>query len=75
MNMGGDAWGWGMGGFSMLLWWGVVVVAVVVLVGWLSGTPTGTSPQSTALETLKERYAKGEIDKQEFEQKKRDLGG
>jgi putative membrane protein len=74
MGMGGDAWGWGMGGLSMLLFWGVFIVALVVLVKWLARG--GAAPRErTPLDTLKERYARGEIGKDEFEQKKRDLGG
>jgi len=62
-----------MGGFSMLLFWGVVIVALVVVVKWIAGS-TSAASERTPLETLKERYARGEIDKDEFEQKKRDLG-
>jgi len=41
---------------------------------WLAAGSSGATSQPTPLDTLKERYAKGEIGKDEFEQKKRDLG-
>jgi len=58
----------------MLLFWGVIVVALVILVKWLAGS-TSSSTHRTALDILKERYARGEIGKEEFEQKRRDLEG
>jgi len=74
MGMGSDTWGWGMGGLSMLLFWGIVIVALVMLGKWLM-RGTGSGGEHTPLEILKERYAQGEIGRDEFEQKKRDLGG
>ena len=67
--------GWGFGGGIMMI---VVWVAVVLFVVWLvkelrneSGKDSARS--KTALDILKERYAKGEIDRQEIEEKKKDL--
>jgi len=77
--MGGYGWGGG-GGFGiigMLLWWVLIVLGIVLIAKWLfSGGPGGgRTAGDRALEILKERYARGEIDKNEFEQKKRDLRG
>jgi len=60
----------------MLLFIAAVVVLVVLAVRWLGGTGGATprASQSRALEILKERFARGEIDKEEFEERRRALG-
>jgi len=77
MNGWGMEWGMGwFGGLLMILFWILVIVGVVFLVRWLMNAPQRDSSQKSpnrALEILKERYARGEIDKQEFEEKKKDL--
>jgi putative membrane protein len=67
--------GWG-GGFFMILFWVVIIVGIAFLVKWLaanSGKGEGTSAKESPMEILKRRYAAGEIGKEEFEEKKRDL--
>ncbi|MBS0013906.1 MAG: SHOCT domain-containing protein [Desulfobacterales bacterium] len=72
--------GW-FGGIFTLVVWILIIVGLVLLIKWLvqstrsepgglSGTGVATS---RALEILRERYARGEIDKAEFEEKKKDL--
>ena len=69
--MGGYGMGFGFGGFFMLLWWALIIVGIVALVKWL-GHPH--SPGSDkALEILRERYARGEINDEEFQKRKREL--
>ena len=75
--MDGYGWGWAWWGIGhMLLWWVLIILGIVVLVRWLARPTTG--PQQplaeSALEILKKRYVRGEIGKEEFEQKKRDVG-
>ena len=75
MGWDGGGWGWGFG-LMHVLWWVFLVVGVVALVRW-------TGPrhyhhgggEDRALSILRERYARGEIDKAEFEDRKRDLKG
>ena len=70
-------WGmWGAWGFGMMLFmmvfWVLVIVALVLGVRWL--VTQGREPRSdTALEILRQRYARGEINKEEFDAKRRDL--
>ncbi len=61
-----------VGMLFMALFWVALVVGVVLIVKWLIA-PGGTSREDSALEILKKRYARGEITKQEFEERKRDV--
>ena len=67
--------GWGGFGLSwlfMLLFWAFLILGVAALIRNL--IRSGDNKQSkTPLDILKERYAGGEIDKKEFEEKKKDL--
>jgi len=65
--------GWGMG------WWWIIGIFIIVAIAWMAvktinndsniNPPAGKSP----MDILEERYAKGEIDKQEFEERKKIL--
>ena len=80
----GDEWfmpwhGYGhmmFGGLMMLAFWVLLIVAVVLVARWLLGTTghgPGASRTSSALQILEERYARGDIDREEFEERKRHL--
>ncbi|MCL6471835.1 MAG: SHOCT domain-containing protein [Firmicutes bacterium] len=82
-------WGWGhaygpgfgFGGlaamFMMFVFWALVIGGIVLAIRYLSGQNrnvlTQVSATHSALDILKERYARGEIDKEEYETKKKDL--
>lgn len=69
-------WGFGpmmFGGLMMLVFWGAIILLIVLLVRWLAlgdGSPR-QPPRPTALDILQERFARGEIDKQEYEERRR----
>ncbi|HEV2548897.1 MAG TPA: SHOCT domain-containing protein [Stellaceae bacterium] len=78
---------WGGGWYAMIfgplfmiLMLAAVIAVVVLLVRWLGGPwqaplpPHQVPPSRTPLDILKERFARGEIDKQEFEERRRVLG-
>ncbi len=74
--MGGYGMGW-IGDILMIVFWILIIVGLVFLIKWLIQS-TGRdkaigSGGNRSLEILKERYARGEIDKEEFETKKKDL--
>lgn len=70
-NMMGGGWGIFMFVF-MLIFLGLAIAGIVVLVRYLSPHSRSKSSED-ALEILKRRYARGEIQKAEFEEKRKDL--
>ncbi len=80
MGPGMMGWGYGTGWFGMIImaaFWIAIIVGIVFLIRWLViSTRTGgqgASSVDSPLEILKRRYARGEINKEEFEEKKKDL--
>lgn len=66
-------WGWGIGMMAMmLLFWGLVIFAGVAGIRWFIGQSKPPRADS-AMEILRQRFARGEIDKDEFDNKKREL--
>lgn len=64
---------------SMTIFWILIIVGLVFLAKWLIYDTKGEKfsiqrrSGSQAIDLLKERYARGEISKAEFEAKKKDL--
>ena len=82
-EMGPRMWGWeyhmGLSSIILMGFFGIaVIVAILFLIRWLMVSTRHKSrearPTDSALEILRTRYAKGEINKEEFEEKKKGLG-
>jgi len=80
MGPGMMGYGYGMSWFwplIMVVFWIAVIVAIIFLIRWLvvsvRSETHGATAGDSALEILKRRYARGEINKEEFEEKKKDL--
>ncbi|HEX6017127.1 MAG TPA: SHOCT domain-containing protein [Burkholderiaceae bacterium] len=70
----GMGWGWGLWGLGHLLWWLLLAAFVVVLWRLVSQRRDGgPPPEDSALKLLRERYARGEINLEEFEERRRNL--
>lgn len=75
----GGWYGMVFGPLFMILVLAIVIAVAVLLVRWIGGPwhgtpPHHTPPGRTPLDILKERFARGEIDKDEFEERRRVLG-
>ena len=73
---GASAWrprfkGWGR---WRRVFWGLVITSFVLGIRWLARQGREERPER-ALGILRERYARGEINKEEFEARRRDLDG
>ncbi len=69
-ELGGHYWGMG--------WWWIIVLFIIVAIVWMAlktknKNNNNTSFGKTPLEILKERYARGEIGKEEFEERNKNL--
>lgn len=78
MGWGGGGYGMIFGPLFMILVLAVVIAVVVLLIRWLGGPWHGTAshqmpPARAPLDILRERFARGEIDKEEFEERRRVL--
>jgi putative membrane protein len=62
---------WGL--ISMFLMMALVVVGIVIVLRYISHNSGDHQRKENALDILKKRYAKSEIDKKEFEEKRKDL--
>ena len=62
---------WGSMGIGMLLFWALIIALIVMAV--LNWKRRNDDAPRSPLDILKERYARGEIDKDEFERRRRDI--
>jgi putative membrane protein len=80
------AFGGGLGLMSLvgflvvIVFWGLIITALVLGIRWLiradrRGQQPPTPPTDTPLDVLKHRYAKGEIDEDEYERRRKTLTG
>lgn len=71
-----DGYGYGMSSGMWILgiiFWILILVGLILLIKYLWEGAGHKGGQESALEVLKKRYARGEISKEEFEEKKKDL--
>ncbi len=67
-----SGWGYALGIIGMVLFWALLITAVVALIRYLGGgrghepPPPPPPPHATAEQMLAERFARGEIDADEY---------
>lgn len=69
--------GWGhmlFGSLTTIVFWGGIILLIVVAARWLGGGPTNRTASATeksALDIINERFARGDIDRWDFEERKK----
>jgi putative membrane protein len=70
-------WGGGFGifgGLMMIVFWGIIIALIVIAVKWLTDNQRSSNPgKRDAMEILRERFASGEIDEDEFDRRRKVL--
>lgn len=69
--MNDNNWGWSV--FIMLFWFIVLIVGIFLVLHLFKSHEASTNQKDAPIDIVKERYAKGEITKEQFEQLKKDL--
>ncbi len=73
MHWGSFGWGMGLGWIYLIVFWAAIITAVVYLVKLVERNTGSEALHGSPLDTLKHRYAKGEITREEFERMKEEL--
>ncbi len=72
--MFGSEGGWGFGmGLGMWVFWIVLIIIIVDMIRVISPGYGSSPPEKNPMEILKARYARGEIDEEEFNQRRKEL--
>ena len=68
-----DMTGWHGTGWGMIFWLVILVGLVILIIKLLQHQQGTAGSEETALDILNKRYAKGEISKEEYEERKKDI--
>jgi putative membrane protein len=69
----GLSWGMGFGGIFMILFWALIILGIVALAKWLFSSTGSVGSGKRPLEILQERYARGDITRDQYERMRQDL--
>lgn len=69
-------WSWGWFAFMHVLWWVLIAAGLVAAFQWITGRRLRDTPAGErAFAILRERFARGEIDQAEYDERTRVLKG